>query len=225
MRLLNYLRYYLYIGWHWNWRIARHMIRQEKRGEKKYGLRTTGADELGHLRKKGVDTSHATIYMPAGYDLLENLFAQVNLSVCRHFIDIGSGKGRVMVVAAHHGARKITGIEFAPRFCAAARTQLAATALVIPGFEYQVINNDAFYVDIPDDADCLFMFNPFDEVIMSAVADNIAESHARNPRKITLLYANPLQRECLEDIGFTEVYHTITLKYLEAIIMELQANP
>ncbi len=225
MRLLLYTRYFLYLAWNWNWRIARHMIRNEIRGEKKYGLHTTGADELGHLHKKGVDTSHSTIYMPAGYDLLEALFKQVDLKGYRHFIDIGCGKGRVMAVAAHYGARKITGIDYSPLFCRIAREQMEKTAALLPAFSYKIINNDAFYFDIPDDADCIFMFNPFDDVIMSGVADHIAESHRRCPRRITLLYANPMHRGCLEEAGFTEVFHTKQLQYLEAAIMELPACP
>ena len=50
-----------------------------------------------------------------------------------------------------------------------------------------------FYFEIPDDVDCIFFFNPFDEVIMSAVVENILESLYKNhPRKIIIAYANPL---------------------------------
>ena len=66
------------------------------------------------------------------------------------------------------------------------------------------------------------MFNPFDDVIMSGVAENILTSFEALPRKITLIYVNPLYKEELLAIGFKQVFYTQKMKYLEAIILELK---
>ena len=71
MNLLPYIKYFSYIAFNWNIKIAVHILRQEIRGEKKYGIHSTGADELKKLEKKGIDISHATIYMPVSYELLK----------------------------------------------------------------------------------------------------------------------------------------------------------
>ena len=68
---MKFLRYFFYLVFNWNIRIAAHIIKQEMRGEKKYAINTTGADDLENLEDKGIDISHATVYMPASYDLLE----------------------------------------------------------------------------------------------------------------------------------------------------------
>jgi SAM-dependent methyltransferase len=221
MQIFQYLRYFFYITFNWGFRVARHILTQEIRGEKKYGIRTTGADELGRLEKKGIDTSHATIYMPAGYDLLELVFERYSPASFTHFLDIGCGKGRAMCVAAHYGAKKVTGIDFAKDFCVAAKANMLAVSKQFTGLQYTIINNDAFYYDIPEDVDCIFLFNPFDEIIMEGVAERILESHEAVPRKITIIYLNPLHKEVFTDAGCKEVYHFKKLQYLELCVMEL----
>lgn len=220
MKFFSYIRYFFYLASNWNLRLAIHMIQQEIKGEKRYGIQTTGADELHSLEKKGIDTGHATIYMPLSYDILEDVLSQVNAGSTRHFIDIGCGKGRAMCVAAHKGFTKISGIDFSREFCDAARKNLQETQQHIPGFKFTVYNNDAFYFDIPADADCIFLFNPFDEVIMSGVIENIDISLEENPRSLTVIYANPMQKHLFMGAGYKELYHTRRMKYLEAVILQ-----
>lgn len=219
MKWIQYIRYFFYIAWEWNTRIAWHIIRHEIRGEKKYGIRTTGADELAHLEEKGIDIDHATIYMPVSYDVLEDVLAHVHIAGYQHFLDIGSGKGRALCVAAYHGVPKVTGIDFSTEFCRAAKANLQTLQQQKPGFTYEVINNDAFYYAIPPDVDCIFLFNPFDAVIMHGVVANILDSHAENPRRMTIIYANPQYKEIFTEAGFTQTYHTKKLNYLEALVM------
>jgi len=221
-KFFSYIKYFFYLGYNWNVKIAMHILRQEVKGEKKYGIITTGADELRSLEKKGIEIDHSTIYMPVSYDVLEDVLAQLDITSYHHFLDIGCGKGRAMCVAACNGFTKLTGIDFSKDFCIAAEENLAIIKQRITGLQYKVINNDAFYFEIPADADCIFMFNPFDEIVMDAVAENILESFEIAPRKISLIYANPLHKEKLLDVGFKQIYHTQKMNYLEAVILELQ---
>lgn len=195
------------------------MIRQEIKGEKKYGIRTTGADELIHLEKLGIDISHATLYMPVSYSLLEAIFEQLPPLPRTHFVDIGCGKGRALCVAAYHSFKKVTGIDFSKKLCEDATSNLALTHINLPSLQYKVINNDAFYFDIPDDADCIFLFNPFDEIIMSAVVKNIRKSLQRNNRTVKIIYVNPLHKTYFLNAGFAETWHSKKLKYIEAVIL------
>jgi SAM-dependent methyltransferase len=226
MKLFSYIRYFLYLAYNWNVAIAWHIIMQEIRGEKKYGINTTGADELHKLENQGIDISHATIYMPVSYILLEEIFQQLNHPKLlnpkhlNHFLDIGCGKGRALCVAAHQGFNTVTGIDFAKDLCKAAKENLNITKQKIPTLNYKIINNDAFYFEIPDDIDCIFFFNPFDEFIMSAVVNNICTSLQENPRNINIVYVNPLHKEYFLKAGFKETWHVKKMKYLEVSILE-----
>jgi len=223
MKIFRYIKYFFYISFNWNIRIAMRIIRTEIRGEKKYGINTTGADELNDLDEMGIDITHATIYMPVSYELLEEVFAQLNKLTNKpinHFLDVGSGKGRAMCVAAHNGFKRITGIDLSKKLCDAAKQNCNTTQEKIPEVEFDIINNDAFYYDIPEDVDCIFMFNPFDEIIMSGVANNIHESLREHPREMKIIYVNPLHKSLFTNTGFKEVYYSKKMKYLEVAILE-----
>ena len=220
-KFFSYIKYFFYLAINWNVKIASYIIVQEIKGEKKYGITTTGADELKSLEKNGIEIDHATIYMPVNYGILEDIFQQLKIKESSHFLDIGCGKGRAICVAANKGFAKVSGIDFSKEFCFAAEKNLNITKQKFPQLQFKIINNDAFYFEIPNDVDFIFMFNPFDEIIMDAVAENILESFELAPRTITLIYANPLYKQELLEVGFKETYHTQKMKYLEAVILKL----
>lgn len=221
MKIFAYLHYFFYLGINWNWRIAFTIIGQEIKGEKKYNITTTGADELKNLSKEGVDISHATMYMPISYLLLEKILKQLPNTSTKHFLDIGCGKGRALCVAAHEGFNTVTGIDFSKELCDDAIDNLKRTKEKFPTLQYAVFTKDAMNFDIPAEVDCIFLFNPFDVVIMSAVVFNIMESAREYPREIIVAYANPLYEELFLEEGFTEIFHTKEMKYLEAVILKL----
>ncbi|MBC7887553.1 MAG: class I SAM-dependent methyltransferase [Ferruginibacter sp.] len=219
MKIFPYIQYFFYLGLNWNWRIAFHILWHEVKGEQKYGIHTTGSDELKKTAATGVDISHATVYMPASYLLLEQIFTKLPCNDRKHFLDIGCGKGRALCVAAHNGFQKVTGIEFSNEFCANAEENLRHTKKIFPSLDYSVIHKDAVTVDIPGDVDCIFFFNPFDQFMMRRVAKHIQESYKKNPRSIYIVYLNPLYKKELIQIGFKEIYYTKKMKYMEAMIL------
>ena len=215
---MKYLKYFFYLATNWNIFIAYHIIRNEIRGEKKYDLLTTGADDLKHLQKKGIDISHATIYMPVSYDLLAMFLTETKSSNFHHFLDIGCGKGRVMCVAAAYGINKISGVELSKELYGAAKENIAVTNEKYPATTINIYNNDAFYFDIENDVDCVFMFNPFDEMIMNAVMENIETSLDSNLRVMTIIYINPMEKHVLLEWGYDEIFHSKKMKYLEGSV-------
>lgn len=216
--MIRFIRYFFYVATNWNIPIALRIIRSEITGERKYGINSTGADELKDLDEKGIDTTHATIYMPVSYELLEDIFEQLPKERV-HFLDIGCGRGRALCVAAHKGFMKATGIDFSRKLCDAAEKNCSITKMRFPSFQYAITNNDAFYYEIPQDVDVIFLFNPFDEVIMCGVARNVMKSLSKNKRKVHIVYVNPLHKELFIANGFTEIYQYKKMKYLEVSIM------
>jgi len=219
MQRFHLLKYFLYLSYHWNLRIACHITSAELYGERKYNINTTGADELKSLEKKGVDISHATIYMPASYDLLEIFFNKISIHTKQHFLDVGCGKGRTLCVAAAYGVPKVSGVDFSKVLLTQAAENLVSVSRN-RDFVYTLKNDDAFYFEIASDVDCIFLFNPFDEIIMSGFILNLQASILAKPRKITIIYFNPLQKHLLHDAGFTQIFHLQKFHYLEGIIME-----
>ncbi len=218
MQIMKYLKYFFYLATNWNISIAWHIMRNEVRGEKKYGINTSGADNLKSLEKKGIDISHATIYMPVSYDVIQEFFEEVKIETFHHFLDIGCGKARAMCVAASYAIKKISGIELSKDLFIAARENISSTKEKYPFVDFKIYNNNAFYFDIDNDVDCIFMFNPFDETIMSGVMENIEKSLENNPRVMTIIYINPLEKHVLKEWGYEEIFYTKKMLYLEGAV-------
>lgn len=220
MKIFSFIQYFFYLGINWNWRIAFHILFHEIKGETKYAIHTTGSDELKKIQQQGVDISHATVYMPASYILLEELLSKLPVKQLQHFMDIGCGKGRPLCVAAYYGFKKVTGIDFSAEFCKVAIANLQSVQNKFPSLQFEVIQQDASKAEIPADVDCIFFFNPFDHLIMSAVAKNIQKSYRKNPREMYVVYFNPLYKSIWLQQDFKEIYHTKKMKYMEAVILK-----
>jgi SAM-dependent methyltransferase len=208
------------VGVNWGWQLAFAIIVQEITGEKKYGINTTGADELKELKKSGIDISHATIYMPVSYRLMEQTMEQLATATKKHFIDIGCGKGRALAIAASYGFNKVTGIDFSAFFCNETAANLKCLQKKISALEFTVLHQDAATYTIPADADCIFLFNPFDKIIMQKVVDNIAKSLHHYPRTMHVIYANPLYKELFIQEGFSQIYYSKTMQQFEVAVLK-----
>ncbi len=219
MKALHYIQYFLFLAINWNPRIAAYIVYHEVKGEKKYGIQTTGINELKSVKAAGIDITHATIYMPVIYPLIEEAFEHLPAKR-NHFLDMGCGKGRVLCVAADKGFRRVTGIDFSKPLCfdAEDNMQIALNKNKLVSFE--VINDDVRNYTIPNDVDCIFFFNPFDETIMKVVLKNILLSLKENERKLTIIYANPLHKELFTNAGFIETFYRKKLTYLELSVLE-----
>lgn len=219
MKFLRYIQYFFYVGINWGWRIAFVIILQEIKGEKKYGIHSTGADELKKLKRSGIDISHATIYMPVSYAIIEKTLEQIKTGDKKHFLDIGCGRGRALCVAAHYGFNQITGIDFSETFCGEATKNVAAVKKEISSVSFSIIHQDAAAWGIPGDTDCIFLFNPFDKIIMKKVVNNIIKSLETSPRVLNIIYANPLYKDLFIQNDFKEIYYSKTLKQFEVSIL------
>lgn len=214
-----FIQYFFYLGFNWGWRIAVYIIGHEIAGEKKYGIDTTGADELGKMKTAGIDISHATVYMPITYFQLDEIFETLPAHPRNHFMDIGCGKGRPLCVAAYNGFNKVTGIDFSKEFCDKAIDNLRITINFYPQLQYSVVNVDASKSMIPDDVDCIFLFNPFDINIMKKAVKNIMISIEKKPRNLAIVYANPLYKQLFLEQNFIETHYSKRLNYLELSIL------
>jgi SAM-dependent methyltransferase len=221
MQVKGFLNYFKYIARNWDLRIAIFVIFHEIRGEMKYGLDTIGIDDLRSLGDRNINITHATMYMPLNYYVLENLMKQI----IRHpgngaFLDIGCGKGRVTAVAAYYHFEKITGIDFSNELCLDAVRNTNRIKQRLAGISIEIFNRDAEHFDIPEDACTIFFFNPFDAEMMCAVLENILISLERKPRTLRIVYANPQYKFLFLEKGFVEIYHLKKLAYLEGSILE-----
>ena len=83
-----------------------------------------------------------------------------------------------------------------------------------------MICNDAFYYEIPDDVDCIFLFNPFDLTILSGVLENIEKSLEKNPRILHIIYFNSTGEKLIFQYGFKEIFQFSEMHFLQGKIFK-----
>lgn len=165
----------------------------------RYGTRTTGWEELNTLTVLGPNKAHGERYQPTRAWELRELFRRIQLPNKGTFVDIGSGKGRVLILAAEYGFQRLIGVEFSKALCDVAEDNLrryrSRTAM---NFDCRIIHSDAMDYEFDPTTRVIFLFNPFDRVVMESVAGKIRDLQANTPESLYLIYNNPAQREVLD---------------------------
>ncbi len=221
--LFQHIKYFLYIATNWGLQIAFFTLRQEWNGEKKYRINTTSFSGLSRFNIKGNQLAHATEYMPVNYFTIEHLFIHLPQQARKGiFLDIGCGKGRAMCVAAAYGFQNVKGIDFAKEMIDAAEKNLAVTKDIHPFLEYHLTWADISSLEIEKDVQTIFLFNPFDEVLLKTVVQKIDASLKQHPRELYVLYASPRHEDIFFAAGYDVLYRIKKYKFLEAVILSNQ---
>ena len=225
MKFIYYIKYWFFIGVNWNFRLAFFTIFYEIKREKKYNLDTIELDRLKTITINSDNLKHSSIYQACNYYILEKGFDYLrSINENNNITDFGCGKGRAMAVAAHYGFKSITGIDFAISLCVAAGNNIQNTIKLYPSVKFNIICDDVVNYKIEEDQNVFFFFNPFDEVIMLKVVKNILLSLKEKPRKIYIMYVNPVHKEIFLSTGFEEEYYLRKLYYLELSILSKEPD-
>lgn len=124
------------------------------------------------------------------------------------FVDLGSGKGRVLLMAAEYPFQKITGVEFAAELNAIAQKNIRNYRNKKQKcMNLESVRADAAEFVPPAQPTIYYIFNPFLAEVLSKVVNNIEQSLADNPREIYFIYAYPTQKHIFEQSPvFNEIY-------------------
>ena len=217
---MRYLLYFFYLEWYWGLRLAHFIIRYEISGERKYGIRTIGHDNLwGAVSAE--DRMHVSIYEPLNYYTSSRLFNFLQPTDFRSaFLDVGCGKGRLLAMGAAYGFSDVIGIDISKKLCGAATNVCRSIKTRYPCISLSIVCTDARYYRIPDTVGVIFLFNPFDSVVMEEFIQKIFESLERKNRALKILYANPQCKQQWLDAGFTEIASFVKLRYLQGSVLE-----
>lgn len=137
---------------------------------------------------------HASCYQATKVLPLRQLFKTLKLPKNQVIIDIGSGKGRVLFVASEFNFKTVRGIELSKSLCEIAQQNIINfTKKKKVNVQFEITNCDATSYQFKDDEYVFFLYNPFNEHVMSTVLDHINDSLKRNKRAIKIIYAYPVE--------------------------------
>lgn len=214
----KYISHFWYVATNWNIWMAFFMVYDNIRGSLKYGSSTFVPVELKDLTITNGDKQKASRYEAVSFYMLEKLLtAFQKISEVTAIIDLGSGKGRVLMVAPHFGFTDITGIDFAKELCLQAEVNMKEKEKEFPNIRWRVLNENVEDYDIASHDSVFFMFNPFTEVVLKNFLDKLNHSCHEFPRSIYFLYASPQYQQLLLDDGYAIIYHE-QMMHLESII-------
>jgi hypothetical protein len=164
-------------------------------------------------------------YQPTDPALFAEMMASLSIDFRQFtFLDLGSGKGRTLLMAAEYAFRQIVGVEIVPelhrvaeenirayekrhietRVAVPSRTRPApetprATSLQQSGSRIECICADARGCEFPAEPLVLYLFNPVSETGLVQVIGNLESSLRKHPRDVYILYHNPLLEPVLAE--------------------------
>jgi SAM-dependent methyltransferase len=169
------------------------------------GLDTGRAVRLEGLSIVGANGRYGVLYQPSDTRRVRAALASLPI---RHdeftFIDFGSGKGRVLLVAAAYTFRRIIGVEFAEELHHIAGQNIRRA--LGRDTRAEAVCCDAAEYELPNDPLVLYFYNPFMAPIMRRVMANVSLSlrRASRPAYVILRGEESLAAE-IRRVGFRQI--------------------
>lgn len=165
----------------------------------RYGTDTMRWIDLNDLDIQSENRHRGVNYQPTRARPFRKLIGMLDFSRDSVFVDFGSGKGRVLLLASEYRFKRIVGIEFSHQLCEVARRNLLVyREKTGVGGNVEIVESDAVDYEVRDDENIFFFFNPFDAFVMNKVIRNIMISLEKKPRQIWLIYNCPERSHVIE---------------------------
>lgn len=182
---------------------AKHFV-AEQMFERRYGVQTSG-----NLILEAHDADNIC-YTPMNWRQLRWALPADSITNKDVFLDIGSGKGRAVLMAAldFYFARVI-GVELVRGLHEIAQRNIESTRSRLRSQKVELVCADMRNYKIPDDVTVIYMNNPVRGPIFNCVLSSLSASIKRNPRRIRFIYYNPVEDEALLATGEWHKVRTI----------------
>lgn len=152
---------------------------------------TTSANVSWRARLIGLFSSS---YQPIEAEIFRDMMQALSLDFEGFtFVDIGSGKGRAILLAAEYPFRRIIGVELLPELDRIAKENIRrVTQAKGAGLPLESVCGDATEFAFPEEPLVVFLFHPLPEAAFRTVIENLRQSLDRLPRRTHVVYANPI---------------------------------
>lgn len=171
--------------------------------------RRFGVDTAGVLSARDMDVPEekrrsGTAYMATPRATFVRMLRSVTLAHQEFtFLDIGSGKGAVLLYASDLPFRKIVGVEYSAKLNEIAQANIRRYSN--PKMRCRDLTTlcvDAVDYPIPDGPLIFYLHNPFSEDVMVRVMANIESSIRKSPREVIVMSYNPVVEDILDQVDW-----------------------
>lgn len=174
--------------------------------EGRFGLETSDVVVLDDLNLANVQRNN---YVPSSWGTMKRIARHRPIVQDDVFVDFGSGKGRMIFLAAQHPFKRVVGVELSRELHEVAERNIAANRSKLKCSDVRLINEDVLEFAIPHDMTIAYFFNPFTGELFSRVIERIAESVRQHPRRLTIVYTMPAEHDHLASQPWLETVEYI----------------
>lgn len=162
---------------------------QDASFDRKYGTDTSGSVEPNELGIEDPEArGQAILYLASPPRVTRWMLNHAGIEPAAFsFVDLGCGKGRVILIASEYSFLRVIGVEISAELCAVARRN---AALYRPASRttIEVLNADATRFDFPDTNLLIHMYHPFDPALTIRVFERLGHSLREKPRRVVIAY-------------------------------------
>jgi SAM-dependent methyltransferase len=167
---------------------------RQQQFDRSFGVNTAGVIPLCALDIANPEWRDGVAYEATAPELFESVISSLPIRFDEYaFIDLGSGKGRALLLASRFAFDSIVGVEISEQLNEIANQNIKAT-----GIRATSTCMSASQFDFPDKPTVAYMFNPFNASVLEKVLANIAKSLNEYPRPFFIVYRTPKFRAMLD---------------------------
>lgn len=140
-------------------------------------------------------------YEPTPVRIVEQVLDALPIAVGDHtLVDLGSGKGRVVLLASRRAFRAVVGIEHREALhTVAQRNRAVFTRAGGPRCPIHLMCGDAAHHPLPDGKLVVWLFNPFGADVLQVLLRRLTD------RVVVLVYVTPIHQPLVQQAGFREL--------------------
>lgn len=117
------------------------------------------------------------------------------------FVDLGSGKGRVLLIAGRLPYGRVVGADLDAELVRCANKNIQRAAGRLRAKEITSVTANVMHWEVPEDLSVVFMFNPFVGDTFHETIKRILLSYDRKPRDLRIIYGFPAEHDWLVSTG------------------------
>ncbi len=162
--------------------------------DRTFGVETAQLVPLSRLSIPSRNWIYGTHYEPISSIRFQNVLGELKIDYRNFlFIDLGSGKGKAILLAAAYPFKEVIGIEFSAELHRIAEGNIQKY-LGVKNCAVRSICADVAVYELPPEPAVIYLFNPFEAKMLRKVVENLRRSLQASPRETYVLYYSPSER-------------------------------
>jgi len=164
--------------------------------DSQYGTETAEIVRVGALDIPAEKLEHTNRYEAVAPEAFDAMMQKLGIRFEEFvFVDIGSGKGRALLLASRWRFKRVLGVEISDRLAKLSLQNIRTFCQQVEGpAPVEVVCGDALEYDLPDENLVVFLYNPFTEQSMRKLVANLEGSLEHRPRRSYVVYHRPVSR-------------------------------